>query len=301
MKRILMMLMMAVSAVVLASCEGKEDNNGQTDPSTPEGDGFYEFPLTVEKEGFQAASNGVSIAVSSVKENNLVFNLIPGTAVKSYRVDVYPKAMLYNLLLNEGCVDGTAAECEDKIIQLLSNSSSAGSHVFTSSDSDFAEKEFDWANTEYSTAAILPDCDYYILVLGCYDVAGSNPASLRIAEVTTSARPIAGDPQIAVEAETGYRAFIVRYHPNEDCKYFYHWIWSTDEMSEYIDLFGDRMMRDFCRSAVSEAYDAALEDNLYVKRTFDTAEGLERENTVIAVATDANGTPSQEQRVPWSH
>ena len=289
-----MLMMMAVSAVVLASCEGKEDNNGQTDDPTTEGDGFYEFPLTVEQDGFEAASNGVSIAVSSVKENNLVFSLIPGAAVKSYRVDVYPKALLYNLLLNEGCVNGTSAECEDKIIQLISNSSSAGSHVFSSSVSDFAEKEFDWANTEYSTSVIIPDCDYYILVLGCYDVAGNNPASLSIAEVTTLAKPVAGDPQIAVEAEVGYRAFIVKYHPNEDCKYFYHWIWSTEEMSEYIDLFGDRMMRDFCRSAVSEAYDASLEDNLYVKRTFDTADGLIRENTVIAVATDANGTPAED-------
>ena len=294
MKRILMLMMVAVSAVVLASCEGKEDNNGQTDGPTTEGDGFYEFPLTVEQDGFEAASNGVSIAVSSVKENNLVFSLIPGAAVKSYRVDVYPKALLYNLLLNEGCVNGTSAECEDKIIQLISNSSSAGSHVFSSSVSDFAEKEFDWANTEYSTASIIPDCDYYIMVLGCYDVAGNNPASLSIAEVTTLAKPIAGDPQIAVEAQAGYRAFVVKYHPNEDCKYFYHWIWSTEEMSEYIDLFGDRMMRDFCRSAVSEAYDATIEDNLYVKRTFDTADGLIRENTVIAVATDANGTPAED-------
>lgn len=290
MKKIFKYMLMAVAVAGAFSCEG---NAGTEEEEKTESE-FYEFPLNIEEDGFQAGSNGVSIAVSSVKENNIVFSLIPGSAVKSYRVDVYPKAMLYNLLLNEGCVDGTTADCEDKLIQLLQNSSSAGSHVFTASDGDFPEKEFDWVNTEYSTAPILPDCDYFIMVLACYDAAGTNPASLSLAHVLTGTQPLVGDPQMAIEAETGYRAFVVKYHPNEDCKYFYHWIWSTSEISEYIDLFGERMMRDFCRSAVSEAYDASLEENLYVKRTFDLAEGLDRNNTVITVAADANGTPSAE-------
>lgn len=293
MKKIFKWLLMAAAVSVALSCEGNAGNEEEENPEI-ESSEFYEFPLNIEEDGFQASLNGVSVAVSAVKENNIVFNLIPGSAVKSYRVDVYPKAMLYNLLLNEGCVDGTTEACEDKIIQLLQNSTSASSYVFSEADSNFEEKEFDWANTEYATAPILPDCDYFILVLGCYDALGDNPASLSIAHVVTPAQPLVGDPQIAIEAETGYRAFIVKYHPNEDCKYFYHWIWSTKEMSEYIDLFGDRMMRDFCRSAVSDAYDAALEENLYVKRTFDLAEGLDRDNTAIAVAVDANGTPSAE-------
>lgn len=65
-------------------------------------------------------------------------------------------------------------------------------------------------------------------------------------------------------------------------------------MAEYIDLFGDRMMRDFCRSAVSSPYDATLEENLAVKRTFDISGDINRDNTAIAVAMDANGTPSEE-------
>ena len=292
MKKIFKWLLMAAAVSVALSCEGNTGNEEEEGKETETG--FYEFPLDIEEDGYQASLNGVSIAVSAVKENNIVFNLIPGSAVKSYRVDVYPKAMLYNLLLNEGCVEGTTEMCEDKLIQLLQNSTSASSYVFSEADSDFDEKEFDWANTEYATAPILPDCDYFILALACYDAVGDNPASLSIAHVVTPAQPLVGDPQIAIEAETGYRAFIVKYHPNEDCKYFYHWIWSTKEMSEYIDLFGDRMMRDFCRSAVSDAYDAALEENLYVKRTFDLAEGLDRDNTAIAVAVDANGTPSAE-------
>ena len=51
------------------------------------------------------------------------------------------------------------------------------------------------------------------------------------------------------------------------------------------------MMRDFCRSAVTEAYDATMEENLAIKRTVELSTAT-RENTAIAVACDANGTPS---------
>ncbi len=293
MKKIFKYFLFAASFAMLAACEGKQGGDGPDPGKEPESE-FYEFPLNTQDDGFEAEEDGVSINVSDVKKNNIVFNLVPGSAIKSYRVDVYPKAMIYNLLLNEGCVEGTQEQCEDKLIQLMQNSSSTSSVVFSSSDTDFAEKEFDWADSEYSSAQILPDCDYYIMVLGCYDQAGANPASLSIASVATPSLQLIGDPQIEVEAQTGYRAFVVKYHPNTDCKFFYHWIWSTEEMAEFIDLFGDRLMRDFCRTAVSEAYDASLEENLYVKRTFDVADGLIRENTAIAVAVDANGTPSKE-------
>lgn len=281
---------MAMIAVALLSCDEKNrtEGNGRQESDC------YEFPLNVGQDGFEAGANGVTINVSDVMEDNVVFNLVPGAAVKSYRVDVYPKAMLYNLLLNEGCVDASRELCEDKIIQLLSNSSTSGTTVFNSSFDDYAAKEFDWVNTEYSNAYMLPDCDYFILAVAFYDNAGENPASLSIAAVSTESKEIKGNPQIAIEAEVGYRAFIVKYHPNEDCKYFSHWIWATDEMAEYIDLFGDRMMRDFCRSAVTAPYDASLEENLIVKRTFDLSGDINRDNTAIAVALDANGTPSDE-------
>lgn len=293
MKRFFYLFLLIGSFALFFSCEGNKEEGGDEPGPVPGGE-FYEFPLNVQEDGFDAADNGVSINVSSLKENNIVFNLVPGASIRSYRVDVYPKAMLYNLLLNEDCVEGTAEQCEDKIIQLMQNSSSASSNVFTAADTDFSAKEFDWANSEYSSALVLPDCEYFILALGYYDLSGANPASLSIAHVETPSLELLGDPQIEIEVETGYRAFIVKYHPNEDCKFFYHWIWSTEEMSEYIDLFGDKMMRDFCRSAVSAAYDATLEENLYVKRTFDIADGIIRENTAIAVAVDANGTPSVE-------
>ena len=290
MKKSLKLFLLISVAAVFAGCD---DKNFEDDKKTESE--YYEFPLSVQEDGFEAGDNGVTINVSEVDEKNIVFNLVPGPAVKSYRLDVYPKAMLYNLLLNEGCLMTPQETCEDKVIQLLTNSSGSGAYIFNSTDEGFASgKEFDWANTEYSQAPIVPDCEYYILVLGCYDDNGENPASLSIARVVTPVKELVGDPQIAIDAEVGYRAFIVRYHPNEDCKQFYHWIWSTEEIGEYIDLFGEKMMRDFCRSATMSAYDATLEENLSVKRSFDLADGIIRENTAVAVAVDANGTPSAE-------
>ena len=292
MKNLFNSLFLVAAAAFMLACDGNK--NLEDDDKKQESE-YYEFPLNWQEDGFEAGDNGVTINVSSVEEKNIVFNLVPGASVKSYRLDVYPKAMLYNLLLNEGCLMTPAETCEDKVIQLLANSTGSGAYIFNAADDDFAAgKEFDWMNTEYSQAQIVPDCEYFILALGCYDENGENPASLSIAHVTTPAKELVGDPQIAIEAEVGYRAFIVKYHPNEDCKKFYHWIWSTEEIGEYIDLFGEKMMRDFCRSAVYDAYDAALEENLNVKRTFDLADGMIRENTAVAVALDANGTPSVE-------
>ena len=291
MKNFYRLLMLVAAASFAMACDGNKIEEGG---KTPESE-YYEFPLNWEEEGFEGGDNGVTVNVSAVEEKNIVFNLVPGSKIKSYRLDVYPKAMLYNLLLNEGCLMTPAQNCEDKVIQLLTNSTGSGAYIFDEQQEDFRTgKEFDWMNTEYSTAQIVPDCEYFILALGCYDENGENPASLSIAHVTTPMKELVGDPQIAIEAEVGYRAFIVRYHPNEDCKTFYHWIWSTEEIGEYIDLFGEKMMRDFCRSAVYSAYDASLEENLSVRRSFDLATDIIRENTAVAVAIDANGTPAAE-------
>ena len=167
MKRFLMVLLAAVSAVMLISCEGNEGGEvggGEVTPPTTGTDGFYEFPLNVQEDGFDAADNGVSINVADLKDNNIIFNLVPGKAVKSYRVEIYPKAMLYNFLLNEGCLDGTQADCEDKIIQLIKSGSGSGAAVFNSTYDDFSEKEFDWVNADFTSAVIVPDCEYYIML-----------------------------------------------------------------------------------------------------------------------------------------
>ena len=286
MKRIIYLFLLAVSAFCWTACDnsGLEGGEGASD--------YYEFPLNIQKGSYKAGANGVSVNVSGLTEQNIIFETVPGNAVNSYRVDVYPKALLYNFLLEENCYQGTADECEDKIVELMKSSTSGASQtVFNMEHDSFESNEFDWANTTLTQAVLVPDCDYYIMVLACYDDNGQNPASLSLCEVTTKCKPVVGDPRINIESIVGHTAFIVKYHPNEDCKYFYHWIWSTEEIGEFIDIFGDRMMRDFCRT-YSMCYDASLEENLAIKRTFATAADVNPRNTAVAVAVDENLTPT---------
>ena len=287
MKRIIYLFLLAVSALCWTACEGHKGSEGETETSD-----YYEFPLNIQKGNYKAGANGVSVNVVELAEQNIVFEAKPGNAINSYRVDVYPKALLYNFLLEEDCYQGTAEDCEDKIIELMMSSTSGASQtVFNMDSDDFEAKEFDWANTTLTEAVLVPDCDYYIMVLGCYDEEGTNPATLSLCEVTTKCKPVVGDPRIDIESLVGHTAFIVKYHPNEDCKYFYHWIWSTEEIGEFIDIFGDRMMRDFCRT-YSGCYDASVEENLAIKRTFASASDVDPENTAVAVAVDENLTPT---------
>lgn len=286
MKRLIKLLILCGLAATFAACDQNKDtgNNGGDTPT----DGFYEFPLSYEEAGFEAKDNGVSILVSDIAEQNIVFNLVPGSAVASYRLTVYPKSMLYNYLLNEGRVDGTQEECERSLYSLLSNAP-----IFNKNDVEYAAKEFDWMNSEYSDGPIVPDCEYFIIAAGYYDANGQNPSSLSIAHVTTPISPVSGDPQLAIETEVGYNAFIVRYHPNEDCKYFYHWVTSTKEINEYIDLFGEKMMRDFCRSSAYAPNDASVETNLAIKVSFSANELTDRKLTAVAIALDQNQTPAE--------
>ena len=93
MKRFLTMLLVAASCVWTA-CDPPVDKIEEPNP-------YYEFPLKVQKDGFKAGANGVSVTVTDIEEQNIIFTLNPGDAVASYRVDVYPKALIYNMLLEQ--------------------------------------------------------------------------------------------------------------------------------------------------------------------------------------------------------
>ena len=282
MKKIFGFILVAGAMLLGVSCDPDKGGDEKEEKKC------YEFALNTQKDGFKAGKNGVTIDVTEIETDNIVFNLTPGASVRSYRMEVYPKALLYNELLNRGLVGAPISECEDAITDILSSATSGTSvNLFNATETDdFAAKEFDWANSTYNSATVLSDCDYMIIVLPFYDEEGQVPAPLCIASVTTEKNTPIGNPHVGIDALVGHTAFIVKYYPNEDCRYFYHWIWSTDEIAEYIDLFGERMMRDFCRVA-GGPYDAADETNLAVKRITDM-----RFNTAVVVAVDENMTPT---------
>lgn len=289
MKKFLFMCL-AGALLLTTSCKSVTD-----DPTEPGESEYAEFALNVQKDGYKAGKNGVNINVTSLQADNIVFEIVPGESVKSYRMEVYPKALLYNELLNRGLVDAEPAACEDAVADLLASSTAGASvNLFNQETEDFAAKEFDWANSVYNQAAVLSDCDYMITVLPFYDEEGQVPAPVCICELATKKGILKGKPEIEIESIVGHTAFIVKYHPNDDCRYFYHWIWSTDEIGEFIDLFGEKMMRDFCRVA-GGPYDAANQENLAFKRTTTMPD-----NTAVVVAADENMNPAGLVRLDFS-
>lgn len=251
----------------------------------------YEFGFYAAEGDFNAPENGVSIKIDKVQDNNVIFSLLPGKSVASYRVDVYPKSVLYNSLLNDKMIEASADDVEDKIIEYLTAETGAAGYSFSSEDlEDYENHQFDWMNSTYAQYKIVPDCEYFITVLACYDKDAANVASLSISHFKTGSQPVSGDPVIGLDVETGYRAFKVNYVPNDDCKYFYNWVWLSNEIDEYIDTFGETMMRDFMRSAVYTALDVTVEENLYTVMTFDKPDPS-ISYTALAIALDENQMP----------
>ena len=123
MRNFIKFTILAAALAMAASCEtskvpGEENVTGNvkyegTDPDC------YEFAINATEGDFNASENGVSIKIANVQLNNVVFTLMPGESIRSYRVDIYPKALLYNALLEGGLVDASEDEVEEFRISLL--------------------------------------------------------------------------------------------------------------------------------------------------------------------------------------
>ncbi|MGN0190241.1 MAG: hypothetical protein ACI39U_01165 [Candidatus Cryptobacteroides sp.] len=289
------------ASVLLFSCEKgpstetrpEKDENGNLIYQGSDPDCF-EFPMNAAEGDYNANENGVSIKIDKVDLKNVVFTLIPGESVKSYRLDIYPKAILYNYFLESDLLDADSDTIEDYIINLLTSSQGAGGYIFdyVTNAEDFAMKQFDWMNSNYAQYKIVPDCDYFVTVVGFYDEDAVQPASLSVSHFKTTTQALVGTPSIGLSYQAGYRAFRVEYIPNADCKYFYNWAYLSKEIDEYINLFGETMMRDFMRCAVSAALDVSDETNLSTYVGFDQAPEEVSEYAVVAIALDANQIPA---------
>lgn len=295
MKPFYKLILLSLVIGLAVSCEQNGPGNKKhnvayagTDPDC------YEFSMNASEGNFYASENGVSIQLDKIERNNVVFTLVPGQSIRSYRVDVYPKAILYNFLLEEGLIDASADDVEDCIINLLTSSMGAGGYIFDyeSNAEEFACKQFDWTNSNYAQYKLVPECEYFVTVVGCYDKEAQQVASLSISHFTTPTQPLVGNPQISLQHKESYQAFLVEYIPNEDCKYFYNWSYLSEDIDEYIDTFGETMMRDFMRSAVTAALDVKIPENLSTYVGFSEVTSDARFATV-AIALDVNQTPAR--------
>ena len=85
-----------------------------------------EIPMTIFNMDVKSSPDGVSVEVIDVTETNFKFVCRPGENVASYRVDVYPLAILYNYMLEEGGVGASAQKVEKIIVSHLFNTSGSG-------------------------------------------------------------------------------------------------------------------------------------------------------------------------------
>ena len=306
-------LLMAVLSAVFAmfSCDRPEiDEGGNTEavlpvidyPDTIIVEGDYpvphpRIPMLVHDGSYSASADGVSVAVTEVEDRNVTFVCRPGANIKSYAVNVYPLSLMYNMLMENGALDSDVAAVEDLILQIMfSGSLPAYAFNAESLDTAWKEMEFDWMNTEFSAyMGILPDAQYLIAVAASYEDVPSmtNVGELTLVYVESDAQDIVGDPQVRIDVLTGYTAFRVNHYPNEDCGGFYYFGTDASQVDAFVEVFGDRMYRDFIRHSSSPNVPVdASESGVHTYRyEFPGVPDPEHLFSTAVVAVDVNGTP----------
>lgn len=257
-------------------------------------------PLEVGNLLAEGSDIGVTIEVTKVEHQNFVFELRPGAQIQSFRFDVFPLSQLYNALLNDQMVGKDAVDINEKIRDyIFAEDGSGGFQISVKdfpSEEDFLQIEYDWMNTTYAaaTAIAIPDCDYVIGVVACTgdDCSASTQGELTLCYVHTTSDALIGDPQVDIEVNTGYKAFSVNHIPNADAAGVYFFGWLTQEIDAYIDVFGNRLFRDFMRTRVSSPSAASEPDALVYSVNYGEAADHRIQSTTCAVAVDENLTPA---------
>lgn len=258
------------------------------------------LPLEVGNLKAEGSDVGVTIEVTRVENQNFVFELRPGAQIQSFRFDVFPLSQLYNALLNDKMVGKDAVDINEQIRNYIFAEDGSGGFQISIKDfpsaEDFLQIEYDWMNTAYAaaTAIAIPDCDYVIGVVACTgdDCSSSTQEELTLCYVHTTADALIGDPQVDIEVNTGYKAFSVNHIPNADAAGVYFFGWLSNEIDAYIDVFGNRLFRDFMRTRVSSPSAASDPDALVYSVNYGDAADHRIQSTTCAVAVDANLTPA---------
>ena len=285
--------LLAFAVLCFAACNEKgPEANGDDQKWVDYSGGQIALKLPASKT-VEADADGVSVSIKNVTNASVQFECRPGANVQSYRLDVIPLSMIYNTIINEGLVGASKDEIDELMITLLTSSTSVNGVVFTEKTfEDYYSHNFDWVNTEYSNGGVLCDCDYAICIIPCFDTEGLEPSGVNLAYFKTEAPALVGDPDVRIDVSISYRAFQAVHEPNDDCKWVCYWSYLTEQIDEYVDVVGDRMLRDFVRAA-SAAYDVASTADMVYHIDFGQSADAQVSQTVLALALDVNGTPAE--------
>ena len=255
-------------------------------------------PIVAYQDKVLATREGVSVEVTKIENRNFVFNLRPGEAVQSYRLDVYPLAHLYNSLyermLSEGKSSLEARNVDSYIRDLIFNSTGSAGFTFDpTTHPDYADKEFDWMNTSYAQARVVPDSEYIIIVIACYDKEGTEDGEMSLCYVKTTSSPLIGDPHVNVNVAVNYTAMDITLEPNRDCKYLYQWCSNESDLMPYINTYGEKLYIDFMRhSVIGDPISAADPDACHFYMDFGQSARSDVPIMATAIALDENYTPA---------
>jgi hypothetical protein len=256
-------------------------------------------PIVAYQDKVIASKDGVSVEVTKIENRNFVFNLVPGESVQSYRLDVYPLAHLYNSLYermkSEGRNTLEAREVDTYIRDLIFNATGSGGFTFDpASHSDYAKKEFDWMNTSYSQIRVVPDSEYIIIVIACYDKEGTDDGEMSLCYVKTTSQPLVGNPRVNVNVKTNYTAMDITYEPNSDCKYLYQWCSNEADLMPYINTYGEKLYIDFMRhTVIGDPISANDTDSTHFYIDFGQDANASVPLMATAIALDENFTPAK--------
>ena len=299
----------AMALNAFCSCEEKPiDQNAPEDPFISDADtimidGEYpvphpEIPMKIYDREVVASEDGVSVEVSELTETNFKFICRPGENVASYRVDVYPLAILYNYMLEEGGMGASEQKVEEIIISHLFNATGSGGFSIDESvlGEDYFEMEYDWVNTSYAQQKIVPGCQYIIAVGACYDDSASEASltDLKLVYVETPKKTLVGNPWVDIAVRTTYVGAEIRQTPNADAAGVYYYCTDGAAIDAYEDAFGGRLLRDFIRHGYipNDPVDASNTEALTYQIGPWSNVDPNHVFTAIAFACDSNLTPS---------
>ena len=296
--------LLTVSGAVMTSCKEDEkevidDNNNNNNGGNGEDSKNIlgeNTPTPIPNVSYlkaEGGDDGVTIEVTEVENETFILNLKPGKYIQSYKLDVYPLAMLYNYMFEEKKAnpDKTA---EQMILESIFATDGSGGYAFSVDNlEDWKEWELNWGESIYKQGTIVPGATYLIVAVGCPDTEGVTAGDMTMCYVTTSVSQLIGDPRVEIEVASGYKSISARFEPNDDTYYFYQFCSLTEEIDEFIKFYGEDLYTDLIRCWFSGPTDAKnTEEDFSMGWTFDSPQpGLSM--TASAVALDANKTKGE--------
>lgn len=245
--------------------------------------------------------DGVTIEVTDKFTNNFKFTITPGANIQSYRLDVYPLCRLYNSLYEGMRAAGRdmntpldAEQVESFIRGFIFDDSGSGAYTFSTDNmDDFLRHEFDWMNTPYAQAMVVPDCEYVIAAVGCFDKDGFAEGDMTLCYVRTPYYPLEGDPRVEMDVLTTFTAMQLNYKPNSDAYYFYEWCSNESDLKPYIATYGEKLYIDFMRNAIYEPKSTSDEEALTFYMNFGNGASPDVPIMATTIGLDAQCTPAK--------